>query len=176
MTISILIVLCILMVFKPHVDECNGGVGSILFALLGIFFLTSLFLLEYFLYFCYIVEIIIIPYEKDALLYYEEAMKDICKQLPMKKLPNSSRETERRFSVVNGVSQRTNNNLPNRFHCYQRCVVIAVHVKATETFPDVGAVDHVSNILEYIYSLFDECIDKFGIIGKQTHSLLGDMS
>ena len=165
MACSILTVSVIAIGLREHTDECKGGGESILFALLGFFFLSTLCILEYILYLCYIVEIILIPYEKDVLLCYEEAMKDIHQQLPVKMSSHDSREKGILNHVVHGDSQPTN-ALSSRFHCFQRCVVIAVHVKAVETIPDVGAVDHVSNMLEYIYSLFDESIDKFGIIGK----------
>jgi hypothetical protein len=166
MTASVLISVTLYGAVKNHPDECKGGTGAMLFALVGIYFLSAMYFLEYYLYMCYIVEVAVIPYENKVVLCYEDAMKDIYKQLPMKTSPNSSGEDVGNPLLLDNPSQ-ADDALPNRFQFYENCVVIAVHVKATETFPDVGAVDNVSNILEFIYSLFDECIEKFGIIGKK---------
>lgn len=148
-------VVAVLLIYSILKDKNECGDGLMLFSFVGFFFLSAACLLEYYICLLYVVEKRVIPYENYVIFFYEEAMRGIY---------NSSLETIGSQSTPHPVKR--SNPLPSNFQCYERCVVIAVHIKAAETFSDVGSVDHVSNILEYIYSLFDECTEMFGILGE----------
>ena len=153
---------------RHYLVTCTSSNNSVLFFLLGLFFLMAVVLLEYYIYMCFFVERVMIPYEENVIFCYDGEIKNIFQQTRAMLLSRNSTVDNDAGEFVPSMSTSLD-TLPHRFKCYQKCVIIVVHVKAMETFPDIGSVDHVSNILEYIYGIFDNCADNFRITGTILH-------
>eukprot|EP00602_Paraphysomonas_sp_CaronLab_P010611 CAMPEP_0185038026 /NCGR_PEP_ID=MMETSP1103-20130426/33155_1 /TAXON_ID=36769 /ORGANISM="Paraphysomonas bandaiensis, Strain Caron Lab Isolate" /LENGTH=1565 /DNA_ID=CAMNT_0027576271 /DNA_START=952 /DNA_END=5646 /DNA_ORIENTATION=+ len=127
-------------------DTAVLGGSDVIGILLGLFFFVVCFVIaEYYTFLCYIVDHILVPYEKEV---YEA-------------------EREVALTVCGGYLPHTKTGISRDLlapRCYRNCAVLAFHIKAAESIPAVADVPDVASLIDYLYKFMDGCVKKFGFL------------